>query len=61
MLPDLLHGNEKRVWVMLAIKRIFKYTKVRYRGIRKKHEWLLTAFAVINLYQHRKWLVPLGV
>ena len=53
--------TKKRVWVMLAIKRIFKYTKVRYRGIRKKHEWLLTAFAVINLYQHRKWLVPLGV
>jgi IS5 family transposase len=42
------------------LKRVFKYTKVRYRGIRKNHEWLLTAFALVNLYQHRKRLVPQG-
>ena len=113
MLPDLLHGNEKKVWgdagyqgqteaiheaapqaqnmtnrrvkkskgevdeeekrknrnksrvrakverPFRILKRIFKYTKVRYRGIKKNHEWLLTAFALVNLYQHRKRLVPI--
>jgi len=114
MLPDLLHGNEKKVWgdagyqgqteaiheaapqaqdmtnrrvkkskgkvdeeekrknrtksrvrarvewPFRILKRVFNYTKVRYRGIKKNHEWLLTAFALVNLYQHRKRLAPLG-
>ena len=42
------------------MKRIFHYTKVRSRGIDKNHEWLLTAFALVNLYQHRKRLAPLA-
>ncbi|WP_420238355.1 IS5 family transposase [Telmatobacter bradus] len=112
MLPDLLHGNEKKVWgdagyqgqteaiheaapqaqdmtnrrvkkskgkvdeeekrknrtkskvrarvewPFRILKRVFHYTKVRYRGIKKNHEWLLTAFALVNLYQHRKRLIP---
>src|ERR1035438_416024 len=111
MLPDLLHGNEKKVWgdggyqgqtekiheaaphaqdmtcrrtktkngvdeqqrrknrtksrvrakvewPFRILKRVFNYTKVRYRGLKKNHEWLLTAFALVNLYQHRKRLVP---
>jgi hypothetical protein len=33
---------------------------VRYRGLKKSHEWLLAAFALVNLYQHRKRLVMLG-
>jgi hypothetical protein len=45
-------------WPFRILKRVFKYTKVRYRGIRKNHEWLMTAFALVNLYQHRKRLVP---
>jgi len=114
MLPDLLHGNEKKVWgdggyqgqtekiheaaphaqdmtcrrtktkngvdeqqrrknrtksrvrakvewPFRILKRVFNYTKVRYRGLKKNHEWLLTAFALVNLYQHRKRLVPIGV
>ena len=113
MLPDLLHGNEKKVWgdagyqgqtetireiapqaqdmtnrrvktkqgvdeeqkrknrtksrvrakvkwSFRILKRVFKYTKVRYRGIKKNHAWLLAAFALVNLYQHRKRLAPLG-
>jgi IS5 family transposase len=47
-------------WPFRILKRVFKYTKVRYRGLKKNHEWLLTAFALVNLYQHRKRLVPLG-
>ncbi len=47
-------------WPFRILKQIFKYTKVRYRGIKKNHEWLLAAFALVNLYQHRKRLVLLG-
>jgi len=109
MLPDLLHGNEKKVWgdagyqgqtgaihaaapdaqdmtsrrtkhkdgvdevecrknrtkarvrskvewPFRILKRVFGFTKVRYRGLKKNHEWLLAAFALVNLYQHRKKL-----
>jgi hypothetical protein len=28
--------------------------KMRYRRLKKIHEWLLTTFALVNLYQHRK-------
>lgn len=114
MLPDLLHGNEKKVWgdggyqgqgevirkvspdaqdmtcrrakfkgyvdeearrknrtkskvrakvewPFRVLKRVFGFTKVRYRGLKKNHEWLLAAFALVNIYQHRKRLAPLGV
>jgi IS5 family transposase len=51
-------------WPFRILKRVFGLTKVRYRGIKKNHEWLLTAFALVNLYQHRKrltqQLAPLG-
>jgi IS5 family transposase len=40
------------------LKRVFGYTKVRYRGILKNHHWHLAAFALVNLYQHRRRLVP---
>jgi IS5 family transposase len=113
MLPDLLHGNEKKVWgdggyqgqgevireaapdaqdmtcrrtkfkghvdeearrknrtkskvrakvewPFRVLKRVFGFTKVRYRGLKKNHEWLLVAFALVNIYQHRKRLAPLG-
>jgi IS5 family transposase len=113
MLPDLLHGEEKKVWgdagyqgqgdVIRAaapqaqdmtcrrtryknyvdedarrknatksrvrakvehpfriLKRVFGFTKVRYRGIWKNHQWLCAAFALVNLYQHRNRLAPQG-
>ena len=47
-------------FVVAILKRIFGYTKVRYRGLKKNHEWLLAAFALVNLYQHRYRLVTLG-
>jgi transposase, IS5 family len=109
MLPDLLHGEERKVWgdggyqgqteaiheaapkaqdmtcrrtkykdyvdeqakrknttkarvrakvehPFRILKRIFGFTKVRYRGIRKNHHWLCAAFALVNLYQHRNRL-----
>ena len=113
MLPDLLHGAEKKVWgdagyqgqteaihqaapeaqdmtsrrarfknyvdeeirrknttkarvrskvehPFRILKRVFGFTKVRYRGLKKNHEWLCAAFALVNLYLHRKRLVQLG-
>ena len=113
MLPDLLHGEERKVWGDAAyqgqgtaireaapqaqdmtsrrtkfknyvdeeakrknttkarvrakvehpfriLKCIFGFTKVRYRGLRKNHQWLCAAFALVNLYQHRKRLAPLA-
>jgi IS5 family transposase len=41
-------------------KRVFGFTKVRYRGIWKNHQWLCAAFALVNLYQHRNRLAPQG-
>jgi IS5 family transposase len=40
------------------LKCTFGFTKVRYRGISKNHQWLCAAFALINLYQHRNRLAP---
>jgi IS5 family transposase len=48
----------KMEWPFRILKCVFGYTKVRYRGIVKNHHWHLTAFALVNLYQHRKRLVP---
>jgi len=40
-------------WPFRILKRVFGFTKVRYRGLKKNHEWLLAAFALVNLYLHR--------
>jgi IS5 family transposase len=47
-------------WPFRILKRVFGYTKVRYRGMVKNHHWHLAAFALVNLYQHRKRLAMLG-
>jgi IS5 family transposase len=57
--------NKSRVrakveWPFRILKRIFSYTKVRYRGIAKNHHWHLTAFALVNLYLHRKRLLVIA-
>jgi hypothetical protein len=36
--------------------RYFGFVKVRYRRLKKNHEWPCAAFAAINVYQHRKRL-----
>jgi IS5 family transposase len=61
MLPDLLHGEERRVRAKVEhpfriLKRIFGFEKVRYRGIKKNHHRLCASFALVNLYLHRKRL-----
>jgi len=45
-------------WPFRILKRVFGYTKVRYRGMVKNQNWHLAAFALVNLYQHRKRLIP---
>lgn len=52
--------RSKVEWPFRILKRVVGFTKVRYRGLKKNHEWLLAAFALVNLYQHRKRLVLLG-
>jgi len=52
--------RSKVEWPFRILKRVFGFTKVRYRGLKKNHEWLLAAFALVNLYQHRKRLAPLA-
>ncbi|MFZ0770646.1 MAG: IS5 family transposase [Candidatus Sulfotelmatobacter sp.] len=113
MLPDLLHGDERKVWgdggyqgqteaihaaapkaqdmtcrrtkykdhvdeearsknttkarvrakvehPFRILKRVFGFTKVRYRGLWKNHQWICAAFALVNLYLHRNRLAPQG-
>jgi IS5 family transposase len=47
-------------WPFRILKRVFGYTKVRYRGIVKNHHWHLAGFALVNLYLHRRRLLPHG-
>ena len=113
MLPDLLHGEERKAWgdagyqgqgdrireaaphaqdmtcrrtkfknhvderakrknttksrvrtkvehPLRILKRIFGFDKARYRGLGKNHNRLCACFALVNLYQHRQRLAPLG-
>ena len=43
----------------LVLKRIFGFTKVRYRGIAKNAERLYVACALINMYMLRRPLLRL--
>ncbi len=43
--------RSKVEWPFRILKRVFGYTRVRYRGLKKNHEWLLAAFALVNLSQ----------
>ena len=57
--------NKSRVrakveWPFCILKRVFGFVKVRYRGLKKNHEWLCAAFAAINIYQHRKRLARIN-
>jgi IS5 family transposase len=42
------------------LKRVFGFVKVRFRGLKKNHDHLCAAFALVNLYKQRKRLAPLG-
>jgi IS5 family transposase len=45
---------------VVRVERVYGFTKVRYRGLKKNHEWMCAAFALVNLYQHRNRLAPQG-
>ena len=47
-------------WPFRVLKRVFGFTKVRYRGLKKNHEWLCVGFALVNLYQNRKRLAKIN-
>jgi hypothetical protein len=42
------------------LEACFGFTKVRYPGLKKNHEWLSAAFALVILYQHRNRLASQG-
>ena len=46
-------------WAFRILKRVFAFTKVCYRGLKKNHEWLCASFALINIYQHRRRLAKI--
>jgi IS5 family transposase len=46
-------------WPFRVLKRVFGFTRVRYRGLKKNHEWLCAAFASINIYRHRRRLAKI--
>jgi transposase, IS5 family len=48
-------------WSFRIVKRVFGFTKVRYRGLKKNHEWLCAAFALANLYGNRKRLAKINL
>lgn len=48
-------------WPFRILKRVFGFTKVHYRGLKKNHEWLCAAFASINIYQHRRRLAKIHI
>jgi len=48
-------------WPFRVLKRVFGFAKVRYRGLKKNHEWLCAAFASINIYQHRRRLAKINL
>jgi IS5 family transposase len=48
-------------WPFRILKRVFRFTKVRYRGLKKNHEWLCAAFALANLYKNRKRLAKINL
>jgi len=48
-------------WPFRIVKRVFGFAKVRYRGLKKNHEWLCAAFALANLYQHRRRITTVNL
>ena len=53
--------RSKVEWPFRILKRVFGFTKVRYRGLQRNHEWLCAAFALINIYQHRRRLAKINL
>jgi IS5 family transposase len=47
-------------WPFRMLKRVFGFTKVRYRGLKKNHEWLCAPFTLVNLYKNRKRLAKIN-
>jgi IS5 family transposase len=52
--------RSKVEWPFRVLKHVFGFVKVRYRGLKKNHEWLCATFAAINVYQHRKRLARIN-
>lgn len=53
--------RSKMEWQVRILKCVFGFTNVRYRGLKKNHEWLFAAFALVNIYQHRRRLAKVNL
>ena len=53
--------RSKVEWPFCILKRVFGFTTLRYRGLKKNHEWLCAAFALVNIYQHRRRLAKVNL
>jgi IS5 family transposase len=54
-------AGQGRVAIPQCSSGSFRFTKVRYRGSKKNHEWLCAAFALANLYKNRKRLAKINL
>jgi IS5 family transposase len=52
--------RSKVEWPFRVLKRVFGFVKVRFRSLKKNHEWPCAAFAAINVYHHRKRLARIN-
>jgi IS5 family transposase len=43
--------------VIVVIKRIFGFSKVRYRGLAKNTNWLFVTCGLTNLYVARRYVL----
>jgi IS5 family transposase len=48
-------------WPFRILKRVFGFTKLRYRGLKKNHQWLCAAFAAVNIYPHRRRVAKINL
>jgi IS5 family transposase len=48
-------------WPLRIVKRVFGFTKVRHRGLKKNHQWMCAGCALANLYKNRKRLAKINL
>ena len=48
-------------WRFRVLTRVFGFTKVRYLGLKKNHEWVCAGLALVNLCRNRKRLARINL
>jgi transposase, IS5 family len=55
-----VRGRAKMEWFFRIVKRVFRFTKVRYWGL-KKSQMTLASFVLASLYKNHKRLVKVNL